>query len=311
MGSSNSKSTAVIGTPSSAAFGRLRFDSPGKSPLIQRQLSYRGHGAAVTSSFSSSTALSSTSRLAHSERQQIIKAKPTTSTTTTATEQSSLLLPKKEDDQRRVLLQQEEEPSSFSTLPSPPALLVWIGPALSCALCYALYNIFIKKGSSHISPILGGVILQLVAVLFGSALLLYLLLTTSERTTNEDATNVWGDDQENHYYTEFSNHTGAAVSASLSPAESLLAWNSTGLMWAILAGVAVGAAEMISFFVSSLGVQAMQSIPIIVGGSVLMGTVMGWLLLGEQLTMVGWSGVVLISMGIALVGLDAPADSHH
>jgi hypothetical protein len=42
---------------------------------------------------------------------------------------------------------------------SPP-LIKWIFPALLCALSYALYNIFIKKGSYSIHPILGGVILQ-------------------------------------------------------------------------------------------------------------------------------------------------------
>jgi hypothetical protein len=53
---------------------------------------------------------------------------------------------------------------------SPP-LAVWIGPALACALCYALYNIFIKKGSASINPILGGVILQFVAALLGCVLM--------------------------------------------------------------------------------------------------------------------------------------------
>lgn len=43
---------------------------------------------------------------------------------------------------------------------SPP-LIIWIGPALACALAYALYNIFIKKGSASINPVLGGVVLQL------------------------------------------------------------------------------------------------------------------------------------------------------
>lgn len=35
----------------------------------------------------------------------------------------------------------------------------------------ALYNIFIKKGSAYIHPILGGVILQFVAAFLGAALL--------------------------------------------------------------------------------------------------------------------------------------------
>jgi transporter family protein len=78
-----------------------------------------------------------------------------------------------------------------------------------------------------------------------------------------------------------------------------------GVHWAILAGLAVGTAEIVSFFVSSLGVQAMQSIPIIIGGSVLFGTVLGAVALHEELSYRGWMGVVLISVGISLVGLDS------
>lgn len=55
-----------------------------------------------------------------------------------------------------------------------PDLIQWLPPALICALCYALYNIFIKKGSSSIHPILGGVILQVVAAVFGALLCSYL-----------------------------------------------------------------------------------------------------------------------------------------
>ena len=48
----------------------------------------------------------------------------------------------------------------------------------------------------------------------------------------------------------------------------------------------------------------MQSIPIIIGGSVMFGTVLGFLALGETLTARGWSGVLMISIGISLVGMD-------
>lgn len=106
-----------------------------------------------------------------------------------------------------------------TTIGSPP-LQVWIVPALSCAMAYALYNIFIKKGSSHINPVLGGVILQLVAALLGIALITFLIVKEG----------------------------GSEV----------IVYDAEGLQWAVLAGVAVGAAEITSFFVSSLGVQAMQ-----------------------------------------------------
>ena len=103
---------------------------------------------------------------------------------------------------------------------SPP-LVVWIGPALICAFCYALYNIFIKKGSASINPILGGVVLQFVAAFCGSLLLGFIL---------------WKDG-----------------------GSDTLQCDNEGIMWAIFAGVAVGAAEILSFIVSGMGVQSMQS----------------------------------------------------
>lgn len=83
-----------------------------------------------------------------------------------------------------------------------------------------------------------------------------------------------------------------------------LPYDKMGIIWAVCAGIAVGAAEILSFVVSGMGVQAMQSIPIIIGGSVLFGTVLGATLLGEVLTYRGWFGVVLIAAGIGLVGTD-------
>jgi len=147
-----------------------------------------------------------------------------------------------------------------------PALLIWIAPALICASAYAFYNIFIKKGSASINPILGGVILQFVAAFFGSMLLIGLSI-------EEGGT-------------------------------SYLNYDRIGLVWSCCAGVAVGAAEMLSFCVSGLGVPATQSIPIIIGGSVAFGGVLGILMLGETLEVQGWSGVLLLMTGIAFVATD-------
>jgi transporter family protein len=88
----------------------------------------------------------------------------------------------------------------------------------------------------------------------------------------------------------------------------IISYNNEGIQWAILAGVAVGLAEIVSFFVSSLGVQAMQSIPIIIGGSVMLGTVLGAVALHEELSYRGWFGVIMISAGISLVGMDGSFD---
>ena len=147
----------------------------------------------------------------------------------------------------------------------PPPLIQWIGPALFCALSYALYNICIKKGSASINPVLGGVVLQFVAALFGSCLLAILEI--------EDG--------------------GEG-----------LKYDTEGIMWACFAGISVGTAELLSFSVSGMGVDASKSIPILIGGSVMFGAVLGIIMLGEQLMFQGWSGVVGLMVGIALVATD-------
>jgi bacterial/archaeal transporter family protein len=138
-------------------------------------------------------------------------------------------------------------------------------PSSLYILCCS-YNIFIKKGSASINPILGGVILQFVAAIFGTILLG--VLTIYEGNT------------------------------------SYLNWDMTGIMWACCAGVAVGSAEMLSFCVSGLGVPATHSIPTIIGGSVAVGAILGLIILGEVLMFQGWAGVILLVIGIGFVATD-------
>lgn len=164
-------------------------------------------------------------------------------------------------EQTRLLLPEQDQAS--------PPLTAWIVPALLCALAYAFYNIFIKKGSYSINPVLGGVILQFVAALLGSLLLLFVTIRDGGTET--------------------------------------LQWDWVGVQWAVCAGIAVGIAEMISFFVSGMGVPAVQTIPIIIGGSVMFGTILGTVMLAETLTLQGWIGVAMLIGGIYLVGIDPGA----
>lgn len=221
----------------SAAFGRLRIDSP-----------------RIVTPGSVKQSLAHRRRLRVESQTRLLAATETTT-----------LMPPTQQVQLAPL-------NDFLETPNSPPLAVWILPALCCAIAYALYNIFIKKGSSHINPVLGGVILQFVAALLGSVLLGILILKEG----------------------------GSEV----------IVFDSDGIFWAVLAGVAVGVAEIVSFFVSSLGVQAMQSIPIIIGGSVMFGTVIGAVALHEDLSLRGWFGVVMISVGISLVGLDSEGEGH-
>jgi transporter family protein len=68
-----------------------------------------------------------------------------------------------------------------------------------------------------------------------------------------------------------------------------------------MAGIAVGSAEMLSFCVSGMGVNATQSIPVIIGGSVLVGAILGLFMLGER---PGWVGIGLLTAGIGFVATD-------
>jgi len=151
--------------------------------------------------------------------------------------------------------------------PAPTLPLIkWIAPALICAIAYALYNIFIKKGAKSINPILGAVVLQFVAAVFGMILLV--VLSVKEGGTD------------------------------------FLNYDRKGIIWSCCAGIAVGSAEMLFFVVSSLGVPATHSIPTVIGGSVLFGAVLGVELLDETLMLHGWFGVALLIIGIGFVATD-------
>jgi transporter family protein len=161
---------------------------------------------------------------------------------------------------------------------TPPPLRRWISPALSCGLSYALYNLFIKRASSLMDPMLGGVLLQCVAALFGAGL---------------------------YAVTSSGGSKGGAGSVFVTVSRG-------GVGWSVAAGIAVGLAEILSFVISSRGVPAMKSIPVVVGGSVWFGTILAAVWLRERVSWRGWAGVLLISAGIALVGTDpsSSAASH-
>ena len=158
----------------------------------------------------------------------------------------------------------QEEAVKHRKIESPP-IMKWIWIALLCAGSYALYNISIKKGSASINPIMGGVVLQFVAALLGTLLLSIMILH--------------GKGHEIHY-------------------------DRKGLLWSTGAGLWVGTAEMVSFVVSGMGVPATQFIPIIIGGSVLFGSILGVITLGETIMLHGWTGVTMLCIGIIMVATD-------
>lgn len=74
-----------------------------------------------------------------------------------------------------------------------------------------------------------------------------------------------------------------------------------GLGLAALAGLGVGLAEILTFVVFRRGVPASVGTPVIVGGSVLLTAVLGWVVLREGLSWPQAGGLVLVVVGIALL----------
>jgi bacterial/archaeal transporter family protein len=124
----------------------------------------------------------------------------------------------------------------------------------------------------QMDPILGGVILQFVAACVGN-------------------------------FVYLGQGTMIAMNPNI-PSSTVASISRNGVQWCIAAGFAVGAAELLSFIVSGKGVPATQSIPIIVGGSIVVGTTLGTVWLQERLSPRGWIGVVLIAAGILFVATD-------
>ena len=94
---------------------------------------------------------------------------------------------------------------------------------------------------------------------------------------------------------------GAAWLLKLKLQGQPLAVSGKGLALAALAGVGVGLAEILTFVVFQRGVNSSVGTPVIVGGSVLLTSLLGLGLLREALTVPQAGGLLLIVAGIALL----------
>ena len=74
-----------------------------------------------------------------------------------------------------------------------------------------------------------------------------------------------------------------------------------GVLFAVLAGIFVGLAEITSFFVFSKGVSASVGIPIIIGGSVLVGAVIGLTFLKETLNPIHYVAIAMVVVGVIIL----------
>ena|SRR3989344_6868322 len=94
---------------------------------------------------------------------------------------------------------------------------------------------------------------------------------------------------------------GAGVLFFLKITNSAIEISNKGIFYAVLAGVFVGLAEIMTFFVFSKGVSVSMGLPVIIGGSVVFGSLLGILFLKETLTPIHLLAILLIIIGIVLL----------
>ena len=133
------------------------------------------------------------------------------------------------------------------------------------ALMFGLYNIFIKLSADHIQAVLGAVVLQFVAAFLGLVLLL-------------------------------SMKASGSIAVHATP---------KGITLAVLAGLAIGLVEILTFIIYGRGVDVAVGNPLIIGGSLLVTTGVGALLLREVLSPVQLIAIALITLGVGLLGWSA------
>jgi transporter family protein len=136
---------------------------------------------------------------------------------------------------------------------------------IAAAVMFGLYNVFIKISAEDINPILGAVVLQFVAAFLGLALLLVTQVQSG----------------------------------------SLPFWTGRGLLLATLAGIAIGLVEVLAFFIYGRGVTVAVGNPLIVGGSLIVTTGIGVLLLRESVSAVQTLAIALIAGGVLLLAWSA------
>ncbi len=129
------------------------------------------------------------------------------------------------------------------------------------AVMFGLYNVFIKLSADHIQAVLGAVILQFVAAFLGLGLLLYFKYVDN-------------------------------IELHITP---------RGVSLAMLAGAAIGIVEILTFVIYGRGVDVAVGNPLIVGGSLIVTTGIGWLFLREMLN--PWQVLAVFSIVAGVVML--------
>lgn len=133
------------------------------------------------------------------------------------------------------------------------------------AVMFGLYNVFIKLSADHIQAVFGAVVLQFVAAFVGLGLLLYM-----------------------------KGVQGLEITAT-----------PRGIWLAVLAGVAIGLVEILTFIIYARGVPVAVGNPLIIGGSLVVTTGIGVVLLREVLSPLQIFAVLLVAGGVGLLAWEA------
>ncbi|MFP5407388.1 MAG: hypothetical protein ACLGHY_13970, partial [Gammaproteobacteria bacterium] len=78
-----------------------------------------------------------------------------------------------------------------------------------------------------------------------------------------------------------------------------------GLLLATLAGLAIGLVEIMTFFIYARGMPVSVGNPLIIGGSLLVTTGVGYAMLREDLSPTQWVATGLIAGGLAVLAWSA------
>lgn len=135
------------------------------------------------------------------------------------------------------------------------------------AVMFGLYNVFIKLSAGHVNAVLGAVVLQFVAAFLGLGYLMYL------------------------------HATGTLLGT--------LQVSGRGIGLAVAAGMAIGLVEILTFVIYGRGVAVAVGNPLIVGGSLVVTTGIGLVLLREVLQPVQIVAILLVAAGVFLLAWGA------
>lgn len=96
---------------------------------------------------------------------------------------------------------------------------------------------------------------------------------------------------------------GASALFYLKVNQTSISVSSKGIIFAVLSGISVGIAEILSFYLFSKGTEASKGIPFIIGGSVIVATLVGIFFLKESVTPYKVIAISLIAAGTVLLAL--------